>query len=98
MVVLPAEPVMPAIIRSGSRSTSAQASLASAAGTSATIRAGTPTGLVARTTVAPAAIACAAKSCPSARSPGSAANRPPGETWRESMTAGPVTTIAGSAT
>jgi transposase len=60
--------------------------------------AGPPTGRVARTQAAPAARAWAAKSCPSTRAPPMAANSPPGATWRESLTAGPVTRACGSGT
>ena len=48
------------------------------------------------TAAAPAATAAAAKSCPSARSPATAANRAPGPARRESITTSPVTTAAGS--
>ena len=98
VVVLPADPVMPAISRLGSRSTTARASRPSATVTSGTISAGAPHGRLASTAVAPAATAWAAKSCPSARLPGSAANSAPGAAARESMVTGPVTTAAGSAT
>ena len=94
--VLPDDPVMPAIRVAGSASTTALASAASAAGTSATSTDGTGTGRVASTAVAPAATAAAAKSCPSDRSPATAANRPPGPARRESITTSPLTMAAGS--
>ena len=98
MVVLPADPVIPTMVSSGSRSTSARASLASAAGTSGTMIVGWPVPRVPSTTTAPLLTAWAAKSCPSARSPGSAANIPPGAASLESITTGPVTTASRSAT
>src|SRR5262249_30077988 len=52
--------------------------------------AGTPTGRAASTATAPAATAAAAWSCPSARAPGSARNKPPGVTSRESNSTVPV--------
>ena len=94
--VLPDDPVMPAIRTAGSASTTDLASAASAAGTSATSTEGTGTGRVASTAVAPAATATAAKSCPSDRSPATAANSPPGPARRESITTSPLTTASGS--
>ena len=98
VVVLPADPVMPAITSPGRRSTTALARRPSAAGTSSAMSAGVPVGRVPSVTTAPAAAAAAAKSCPSARSPASAANSAPGATWRESITTGPVTRAAWSGT
>ena len=94
--VFPDDPVMPAIRACGSESATNLASAASAAGTSATITEGTGTGRVPSTATAPAATAAAAKSCPSDRSPATAANSPPGPARRESMTTSPLTTAAGS--
>ena len=54
------------------------------------------TGRVASTATAPAETAAAAKSCPSARSPATAANRLPAPARRESITTSPATTAAGS--
>src|SRR5215469_17708676 len=101
VVVLPDEPVMPAIAAAGSEPATNLASAAKAAGTSPTKTdgaraAGTGTGRVASTATAPAATAADAKSCPSARSPATAANRAPGPARRESITTSPVTTAAGS--
>ena len=96
VVVLPDEPVMPAIAAAGSAAITNLASAARAAGTSVTRTDGTGTGRVASTATAPAATAAGAKSCPSARSPATAANRPPGPARRESITTSPVTTAAGS--
>ena len=98
MVVLPADPVIPAIVRPGRRRTTAAARSPSAAWTSLTISAGTPTGRLASTAVAPAAAAAAAKSWPSARVPGSAANSAPGRASRESITTGPGTMAPASGT
>ena len=53
-----------------------------------------PGGLFAA--VAPAATAAAAKSCPSDRSPATAANSPPAATRLESITTSPLTTASGS--
>ena len=96
VVVLPDEPVIAAIVSWGRRSTTARASGASAACTSGTTSAGTPAGRLVSAATAPADTAAAAKSCPSARSPGSAANSAPGPASRESMTTGPVTRACGS--
>ena len=85
---------MPAIRTAGSVSTTNLASAASAAGTSATSTEGTGTGRAASTAVAPAATAATAKSCPSDRSPATAANIPPALTRRESITTSPVTTAS----
>src|SRR5271165_3398712 len=54
VVVLPDEPVMPAITAAGSASTTNLASAARAAGTSPTMTDGTGTGRVASTATAPA--------------------------------------------
>jgi hypothetical protein len=98
VVVLPDEPVSPTMVSSGSRSVTARASRPIASRASAHSTIGTPaTERVPSTATAPVAIAAAAKSCPSAFSPGNATNSPPGPTLRESYSTPPVTRASESA-
>jgi hypothetical protein len=89
--VLPEDPVSAITAGEPIRASTAWANLPSAATTSLTTTAGTPTGREASTQTAPAAIVSAAKSWPSACAPVTAANIPPGTTSRESLAVGPVT-------
>ena len=99
VLVLPDDPVTATTRRPDavSRSVTARASRASPASTSSTSTDGQPTGRATSAATAPAAAAETAKSCPSTRSPGSAANREPGPACRESATTGPDTTARGDA-
>ena len=96
--VLPDDPVIPMTVADGSRRSTSRASAPRATVTSAVTITGTSwTSGIGRwesTATAPALTAAAAKSRPSTRSPGSAANSAPGAASRESITTGPVTTAA----
>ena len=94
MEVLPEEPVIASVCSppATSRACTPAASRPSASTGSATTTHGSASsGRVVSAATAPAAAAAARKSCPSTRSPGTATNRSPAATVRESRVTAPVT-------
>ncbi len=94
VLVLPCEPVMPTTAVPVSSPATWRASAPSATTVSGTTTPGRPSGRSDSTAAAPARTAAAAKSWPSACTPGTATNNPPGSATRESTKAGAVTRVS----